>query len=170
MMWKHFSLQRNKKWLSVLPKVVMQYNSTVHNTIGYKPKDVGAKNEREIMKNVYARRNRKIFATTPPSRLAVGENVRISKHREIFTRGYTPNWSNEIFTIVKVQNTNPVTYLLKDLDGEEIRGGFYAAELQRVKHPDVYMVDKILRRKGNKVYVKFSGIDEKGWILKKNIV
>lgn len=165
MMWKNFSLQRNKKWLPLLPKVVMQYNSRVHRTTGYKPKDVNEKNEQEILKNSYT--YRKVLDV---GSFAVGDKVRISKHRELFTKGYTPNWSNEIFIIAKVQNTNPVTYLLKDLEGEDISGGFYELELQKVKHPDVYLVDKVLRKKGNKVYVKFSGIDEKGWILKKNIV
>ena len=59
---------------------------------------------------------------------------------------------------------------MKDLEDEDITGGFYELELQKAKQPDVYLAEKILKIKGNKVYVKFSGIDEKQWILKKHIV
>ena len=60
----------------------------------------------------------------------VGDNARISKHKNIFAKGYTPNWSEEVF-VVKVQNTVPWTYLINDLNGEEIKGSFYEKELQK---------------------------------------
>lgn len=163
-MWKHFSMQKNNKWLDLLPKVVAKYNASTHGTTGFKPKDAH-KHEKEILETAFT--YPKVMVS---SRFSVGDKVRISKAREVFTRGYTPNWSTEIFTIAKIRYTNPTTYLLEDSYGDEIQGGFYEEELQKVKHPDVFLVDKILKRKGNQVYVKFSGMNQRGWLLKKNAV
>jgi len=75
-----------------------------------------------------------------------------------------------LFKIVKVQRTNPVTYLLEDYRGKSIAGAFYEYELHRATHPDTYLVEKVLRR-GNEVYVKWLGFDgsHNSWIHK-NIV
>ena len=61
----------------------------------------------------------------------VGDHVRISKYKNIFAKGYTPNWSEEVFVIKKVKNTVPWTYVISDLNGEEIIGTFYEKELQK---------------------------------------
>ncbi|KAJ8933515.1 hypothetical protein NQ318_007239 [Aromia moschata] len=90
------------------------------------------------------------FSTLP--KFHIGDHVRICKHRSVFDKGYTPNWSNEIFTISKIKYTNPVTYLLSDAKSQDIRGCFYTEELQKVKHPDVYLVEKILKKKGNQIF------------------
>jgi hypothetical protein len=168
-MWKRFSNQGNYKWINILPEIVEKYNNTKHSTTGYKPSEVGKKNEIKILKQSYTN-----IKTIDPKKhkFKIGDSVRISKHREAFTKGYTPNWSNEIFKIVKVQFTNPTTYLLQDQNNEQIQGGFYHEELQKVKHPDIYLMEKILRRKGNKVYVKWLGMDNShnSWISKNNIL
>ena len=70
------------------------------------------------------------------SRFKVGDRVRISKFKNIFPKGYTPNWSREIFIVNKINDTVPYTYNLKDLNDEEIIGsfyGFYDRELQESK-------------------------------------
>ncbi|XP_018397710.1 PREDICTED: uncharacterized protein LOC108775754 [Cyphomyrmex costatus] len=86
--------------------------------------------------------------------------------------GFTPNWTTEVFKIIKVQQTNPVTYLLEDSRGELIAGGFYEYELHRVANPDVYLVEKVLRKRGNEVYVKWLGLDKShnSWIHKDNVL
>lgn len=96
----------------------------------------------------------------------VGDLVRISKNRHIFEKGYTPNWTTEIFKIRKVQKTNPVTYLLKDYQNDPIKGGFYEVELQKAKYPDTYLIEKVIRKKGNQLYVKWLGFDttHNSWI------
>ncbi|XP_011687491.1 PREDICTED: uncharacterized protein LOC105449809 [Wasmannia auropunctata] len=105
-------------------------------------------------------------------RFKVNDPVRVSKFKTIFEKGYTPNWSTEIFRIAKVQSTNPTTYLLNDSRGEPVAGGFYEYELQRVSNPDVYLVEKVLRKRGNKVYVKWLGMDSShnSWINKGNVL
>ncbi|XP_046737969.1 uncharacterized protein LOC124406577 [Diprion similis] len=92
--------------------------------------------------------------------------VRISKFKNVFEKGYTPNWTTEIFTISQVENTNPVTYKLKDYQGQPIAGGFYEQELLKVEHPDIYLVEKVLQKRGKKLYVKWLGFDNthNSWI------
>ena len=67
------------------------------------------------------------------SRFKVGDRVRISKFKNIFAKGYTTNWSKEIFIVDKINDTVPYTYNLKDLNDEEIIGRFYDQELQKTK-------------------------------------
>jgi hypothetical protein len=168
-MWKKFSNQGNYKWYNILPEIVEKYNNRRHRTTGIKPVDVNEKNAKLILKNSFTHKK-----TVYPkqSKFTLNDHVRISKHREAFDKGYTPNWSTEIFQIREVRLTNPTTYLLKDSKNENIEGGFYEEELQKVKHPDVYLVEKILRKKGNKIYVKWLGFDKthNTWILKKDLV
>ena len=66
----------------------------------------------------------------------VGDNVRISKHKNIFAKGYNPDWSEEAFIINKFKNTVPWTYAINDLNGEEITGSFYEKELQKTSQKE----------------------------------
>ena len=107
----------------VLDDVVNEYNNTKHNTIKMKPKDVKDDNKR-----VYIDEHNKKSA-----RYNVGDRVRISKFKNVFAKGYTPNWSREIFIVNKINDTVPYTYNLKDLNDQEIIGSFYDRELQKTK-------------------------------------
>ena len=82
-----------------------------------------------------------------------------------------PNWSEEIFVISKIKNTAPWTYVINDLNGEEIVGTFYGKELQK-KSQQVFRIEKIIKRKGNKLYVKWKGYNNSfnSWIDKKDIL
>lgn len=93
-MWKQFSLQGSYKWLDILSTIVDKYNNTVHSTIKMKPKDVHGKNSSSLLKSVY---NRLKSVDPRKKKLQVGTFVRISRYRNSFKKGYTPNWSNEIF-------------------------------------------------------------------------
>ncbi|XP_014296616.1 uncharacterized protein LOC106693442 [Microplitis demolitor] len=101
----------------------------------------------------------------------VGDKVRISKYKHVFEKGYAPNWSTEIFTIETVQNTNSTTYKLVDYQDKPIEGGFYVEELNKVKHPDVYLIEKIIKKRENKLYVKWLGFDSSHntWIEKSDL-
>jgi len=94
-----------------------------------------------------------------PAKLIVGDLVRMSKYKTVFEKGYTPNWTTEVFKIVKVQRTSPVTYLLEDYRGKSIAETFYEYELHRATHPDIYLLEKVLRRRGNEVCVKWDLMD-----------
>ncbi|XP_029674530.1 uncharacterized protein LOC115242407 [Formica exsecta] len=114
-----------------------------------KPIDVTPATADKFLNTVYS--NVKVAA---PARFKVGDPVRVSKAKTIFKKGYTLNWSTEVFKIVKVQKPNPVIYVLKDSCGNPVAGGFYEYELQRVANPDVHLVEKVIRKKGDEVYVK----------------
>ena len=99
----------------------------------------------------------------------IGDQVRISKYKNIFTKGYTPNWSEEDFVIKKVKNTVPWTDVINGLNGEEIIRTFYEKELQKT-NPEEFKIEKIIKKKGNKLYVKWKGYNNSfnSWINKKN--
>ena len=111
-------------YYDVLDDVVNKYNNTKHSTIKMKPIDVRDNNN----KRVYI-----VEHNEKRSTFKVGDRVRISKFKNIFAKGYTPNWSKEIFIVDKINDTVPYTYNLKDLNDEEIIGSFYDQELQKTK-------------------------------------
>ena len=88
----------------------------------------------------------------------VGDHVRISKYKNIFAKGYTQNWSEELFVIKKVKNTVPWTYVINDINGEEIIGNFYEKESQKTNQ-EVFRIEKVIKKKGNKLHVKWKGYD-----------
>ena len=73
---------------------------------------------------------------------------------------YTPNWSKETFVVKKIKNTVPWTSAIRDLNGEEIVGCFYEKELQKTNQKK-FRTEKVIKRKGNKLYVKWRGIKNK---------
>ena len=88
----------------------------------------------------------------------VGDHVRISKYKNIFAKGYTPNWSEEVFVISKIKNKVPWTYVINDFNDEEIIRTFYEKELQKTSQKKLKS-EKVIKRKGDKLYVKLKGYD-----------
>ena len=90
----------------------------------------------------------------------------------MFDKGYTPNWSEEVFTVDEIQSTVPVTYKLKDLRGEDIQGSFYEPELLKAKQ-EVFRIDKVIRRdyKKKQASVKWKGYsdDFNSWLPFKDL-
>ena len=109
-------------YYDVLDDVVNKYNNTEHSTIKMKPIDV--KNSK---RNYIDEQNEK------DSKFKVGDRVRTSRYKNIFAKGYAPNWTKEIFIVNKINDTVPHTYNIKDLNDEEIIGSFYNRELQKTK-------------------------------------
>ena len=103
-------------------------------------------------------------------KLKVGDHVRISKQKKIFAKGYTPNWSEEVFVVTKIKNTVPWTYVINDLNGKEIIGTFYEKELKKTNQQE-FKIEKVIRRKGDKLYVKWKEYDSsfKSWINEKDL-
>ena len=108
-------------------------------------------------------------------RIKLGDKVKITKKKKTFEKGYTTNWAEEIFTVVNVQHTIPLTYKIEDTRGEEIQGTFYETELQKTKQ-EIHHIEKVLRRRTRKdgvkeVYVKWKGYNEKfsQWIPESDI-
>ena len=103
----------------VLDDIVKKSNGTINKSIDMKPKDVSDDVKAEYVEE----------SNEKSARFSVGERVRISKFKNVFAKEYTPNWSKEIFVVSRVNNTVPWTYVLKDLNDEEIIGSFYDREL-----------------------------------------
>ena len=122
-LYKHMTATGKNVYYNVLDDIVNEYNNTKQNTIKMKPKDVGYNNKR-----VYIDEHNK-----KDSKFKIVDRVRISKFKYIFAKGYTPNWSREIFIGNKINDTVRYTYNLKDLSDETIIGSFYDRELQNTK-------------------------------------
>ena len=109
---------KGKSYLTYMNKLVDQYNNTYHHSINKKPINAD-----------YSALTEKIKTNLIPLKFEVNDRVRITKYKNIFSKGYTKNWSREIFIINFVLKTNPWLYKIKDLNGEEIAGNFYEKEL-----------------------------------------
>ena len=118
-LYKHMTATGKNVYYDVLDDEANEYNNTKHYTIKMKSKDVGDN------KRVYIDEHNEKY-----SRFKIGDRVRISKFKNIFAKGYTPNWSREMFIANKITDTVPYTYNLKDLNDEEIICSFYDRELQ----------------------------------------
>ncbi|XP_071944511.1 uncharacterized protein [Antedon mediterranea] len=133
------------------------------------PIDVTKENEHRVWMNLYGdeklRSNRFKFE--------IGDQVRISRYKMLFEKGYLANWTEEIFTIFKRKETRRPTYQVKDWNGDVIEGNFYEKELQKVSKTDkdTYRVEKILRTKKRngktEYFVKWLGYPAKfnSWVL-----
>ena len=159
--YEHMTTTGENVYFNDLDDIVKKYSNTVHSSIKMKPKDVADDSFVEYSEET----NEK------DPKFKVGDNVRISKYKNIFAKGYTPNCSEEVFVVNKVQNTIPWTYLINDLNGEEIKSSFYEKELQKTDKKE-FRIGKVIKRKGNKLYVKWKGYNNSfnSWIDKKDIV
>ena len=148
-------------YFDVLYDIVNKYNITVHRTIKMKPIDVTDDSYTEYNED---------FNKKDPN-FKVGDHVRISKYKTIFAKGYTPNWSEEVFVVSKIKNTVPWTYIVSDLNGEKITGSFYEKELQKTSQEN-FRIKKVLKRKEDKLYVKWKGYDDSfnSWINKNDLI
>ena len=159
--YKYMTSISKNVYIDKLDDIVNEYNNTYHTTIKMKP--IAVKDNTDI------NTSKEINDKDP--KFKVDDHVRISKNKNIFTKGYMPNWSEEVFVIKKVKNTVPWTYVINDLNGEEIIGTFYEKELQKTNQEE-FRIQKVIRRKGDKLYVKWKGYDNSfnGWIDKKDII
>ena len=169
-MWKQFTVQGNTQYLEMLPKLVKQYNNTRHSSTKMTPTEASKKkNEGVVYFNLYG----DMETSRQKPKFKVGDKVRISKYkRKVFDKGYTENFSEEIFTIDKIQHTNPITYKLKDLRDEEIKGSFYEPELLKAEQ-QVFRIDKVIRRdyKKKQALVKWKGYSDEfnSWVPMKDL-
>ena len=140
-MWRYFTHNNTRRYLDVLQDIMHSYNNTRHRSIGMAPAQVDSSNEQLVRSRLYPLKP-KAFKY----KYDVGDRVRIAVKRQPFDKSYTGNWSEELFVIHRRYETVPVTYGIKDLADEDIKGKFYEQELQKVAETDrVYIVEKILK-------------------------
>ena len=120
--------------------IVNNYHNTYHSTIKMNPVDVKSSTYIESSKDI----------NDEDSKFKIFYISRTTKYENI----YVPNWSEEVFVIKNVKNTLPWTYVISDFKGEEIVGTFYEKELQKTNQKE-FRVEKVIKRKGNKLFVKW---------------
>ncbi|GFW00930.1 uncharacterized transposon-derived protein F54H12.3 [Trichonephila clavipes] len=138
------------------------YNHSYHRSIKMEPVSVSRHNRKQVLKNLYGGlRNEKPKAP----RFKIGDIVRINKQKLHFEKGYEQNWRRELFIVFEIVQRIPIVYRLKDLQGEEIKGTYYEAELQKVVDSSFYPVENVIkqRKRGGitEYFVKFLGYPEK---------
>ena len=158
--YKHMTAISKNVYFNVLDDIVNKYNNTVHRM---KMKPI------EVTSDSFAEWNEKSNKKSP--KFKVNDHVRISKYKNIFAKGYVPNWSEEVFIVNEIKNTVPWTYTISDLNNKPITGTFYEKELQKTNQKE-FRIEKILKRKGDRLYVKWKeyGNSFNSWINKKDIV
>ena len=159
--YKHMTSISKNVYIDKLDDIVQKYNYKKHRTINMKPIDV--------KDNTYIDFGKEVNENDP--KIKVGDHVRISKYKNIFAKGYTPDWSEEVFVIKKIKSTVSWTYVINDLNGEEITGTFYEKELQKIDQQE-FRIEKIIKKEDDKLYVKWKGHDNSfnSWIDTKDLV
>ena len=168
-MFKYFTDNNTYKYIDVLPDLVEDYNNTVHSSTKLTPIEASKeKNELKVWRNLYPDRY-KTSRLNP--KFSVGDEVRITKKKKVFEKGYTTRWTEEIFTIKEIRETNPITYKLEDLQGEEIKGTFYEPELQKTEQ-QIYRIEKIIKKEKGRSFVKWKGYSDKfnSWVDNKDLI
>jgi transposase InsO family protein len=159
---RRFTVLGEERFVDILPDVLEAYNNRFHTSLGTTPSKVEDEDRERLWYRLYD--PLKAFESPPP-KLKKGDWVRITKTRTAFQRGYTPNWSVEVFRVSSILPTTPVTYTIQDWGGENILGSFYEQELQKIKEPQEFKVEKVLRKKTEggirMVLVKWLGYPDK---------
>ena len=167
--FKYFTDNNTYNYIDALPELVEDYNNTVHSSTKLTPTDASKEeNELTVWRNLYPDRY-KTSRLNP--KFSVGDKVRITKKKEVFEKGYTKRWTEEIFTIKEIRETNPITYKLEDLQGEEIEGTFYEPELQKTEQ-QIYRIEKIIKNEKGRSFVKWKGYPDKfnSWVDNKDLI
>lgn len=154
-MWRFFTKTQKHVYYNVLNDIVNAYNKSYHRSIKMRPIDVNEHNQNKVFFNLYGINLEKKDQTENTNEIRIkfkiGDQVRISKAKYTFAKGYTPNWTSEIFTIDQIILREIPVYKIKDYNENEIDGIFYDSELQKVsKKDDIYKIEKIIRTRKNK--------------------
>lgn len=171
-MWRYLTHKNTEEWVDALPHLIQSYNLAHHRVIGRAPVSVTLENAMEVWQHLYGKADKKERRKA----LSVGDQVRISKVKRTFEKGYMPKWTEEIFTIEAIDRKHqPHMYTLRDFNNERIVGRFYLDELQKViKKDNIYRIERVMRERGsgrNKQYlVKWLGYPELSWIRASDIV
>ena len=167
LMYKQFTIKGNRIWFNILDEILDTYNNRLHKSLNNKsPNDVYNNNNEN---NIIIKED---LPYIKKSKFKLNDRVRITYKKGIFDKGYLAKWSYEIFIIIEVLNTNPITFkLISEDDNEIIKGSFYNEELQKTKQKKgVYLIEKIIKTriyKGKKQnFVKWIGYSDSknSWI------
>jgi len=128
-LYRYFHKNKTHRWVDIIDKIADGINNSVNRTIGIAPNKVTYENAQRIRNKVYG----DAFTPNKRPKYKDGDLVRISEAKGVFSKGYHPNYTMEIFKIKVVKESNPPHYKLEDLKGEDILGVFYEPELSKVQ-------------------------------------
>ena len=160
-LYRYFTVQNTLKFVPVLQALVKGYNRSYHHSIKMAPDQVTLANSEDVWETLYGKKEKGKKSRKPP--LKVGDHVRLNKKFRQFKKGYLPGWTEEVFLIRGVRPAKVPTYKVEEWDGTTVEGTFYTQDLQKVTMEDdnLFRIDKIVKRKGDKVLVHW-----KGWPVK----
>jgi hypothetical protein len=160
LIYKYLTSVNSLRYIDVLDNLTFSYNNRKHSSIGIAPVNVNDSNILFVWENLNKNRRKLV----PKAKYKTGDHVRVSKNKHIFSKGFTPNFSEEIFLIKQVILRRPVVYRLIDLADEEIKGVFYEKEIQKVRFDEntAFLIDKIIQTK-TKSGRKLSLVHWRGW-------
>ena len=155
--YKNFTLNNDTIWINDLDKLTNKCNNSYHRSIKMKPKIASLKSNENIIRNNLYNFN----ITNKKPKFSISDRVRVSLLKNTFEKSYTSNWSEEIFIIDNIKTSNVHYHFLKDLQGEKIDGSFYQEELLKTKQNDLYIIEKIIKKVGNKYLIKWVNYPDK---------
>ena len=124
-MFKYFTANSTRRYIDVLDDIVNSYNNTRHSSIKMTPTEASLKeNEKAVWFNLYGSE----MSEPIKPKYSIGDKVRITKKKNFFEKGYTPRWTEEVFTITQIQHTDPPTYKIADTNNEGIQGTFIGVQ------------------------------------------
>ena len=146
------------------------YNKSYHRSIKMAPNEVNQANSPEVWETLYGKKKRKV--KRPRSKVA--DRVRLKEKSRPFKKGYLPGWTEEVFVERRVQKGKVPTCKVDEWDGTRIKGTFNEPDLQKVtvEDDDLFLIDKIVKRKGDKVLVRWKRWPDKygTWLEKKDVL
>ncbi|XP_065654583.1 uncharacterized protein LOC136081213 [Hydra vulgaris] len=155
-MLKNFSANSTRKYIDVLGEMVNKYDNTKHSSIKMTPAEASDKKNENI---VWLNLNGNVSSygsKRPKPKFSIGDRIRITKKKTTFEKGYTPRWTEEVFTVSQVQFTDPPTYKITDDNSKEIQGTFYEQEMKKT-YQNIFRTEKVIRKLKNKSLVKWYG-------------
>ena len=170
---RYMTYRDGDRYADALQPLVDSYNRTPHGSTGVPPAKVDETNQEDVWFRLF---EEDASPGVRAPRLSPGDHVRISKARGAFERGYTPNWSEEVFVVSEtVVDARPVVYRIRDLAGEDVRGTFYEQELQLVEKPEEFRIAEVIktrrRRGGKELFVRWAGYPQSfnSWVPERNL-
>ena len=141
-MWRYFTYSNSKRYIDILPKILNSYNNSFHRSIQTIPSKVNRKNAKIFFLNLYGYNLSEGSNQVVRLLFKQGDYVRLVIDKNIFEKGYTPNWSKEIFIVDSILLKPSPLYKIKSLNGETLEDKFYAQELQKV-YPNEFPYDTL---------------------------
>jgi hypothetical protein len=160
---RYMTYNKSSKFIDILPDLIRSYNNSFHRSIKTYPSKVSTTNQIQVFQNLYGEEEAINFVYKK------GDYVRLINDKKIFQKGYEPNWSEEIYIIRQLNPSNPATYKLTSLEGEDLTPNFYQEELQKAQAP--FDTFSVIQEKGDQVQVKQlnSEISKPIWVLRSSI-